>query len=99
MLTAEIIPKPNKSQQAARALQKTGFRVLSISFSITIEGEPELFSEIFNVRLQKLSKDVLSLLPESVEKEFYKLEKAPTIPAEFEELIKDILFTEPPEYY
>jgi hypothetical protein len=99
MITSEIIPKANKGRQASIALQKAGFKVLSVSFSITIGGEAELFEKVFRTKLIKIVKDVLPSIPGGAEEEYYKPEKVPVIPDEFKDLVEEILFPEPPEYY
>lgn len=99
MLTAEVIPAAKKSTEAAMALQRVGFRVLSIGESITITGEKKLFEQFFGIKLLKLSKDILPGLPKPTETEFYKPETPPIIPKEFASLIRDVVFPEPPEYF
>ncbi len=99
MITAEVIPVPNKRAQAATALQRAGFRVLAVGESITISAETNLFESFFGIRLIKQRKQVVRGLPESAGKEFFRPEKLPIIPREFASLIKDVVFPEPPEYF
>ncbi|MHA2233562.1 MAG: hypothetical protein ACXAB4_13855 [Candidatus Hodarchaeales archaeon] len=99
MISAEVIPIAKKSTEAAIALQRLGFRVLSIGESITISGEQKLFEQVFKVNLIKQARDALPNLPKSAETAFHMPETPPIIPDEFKSLIRDILFPEPPEYY
>lgn len=99
MITAEVIPIANKSTETVTALQKAGFRVLSIGESITIEGEQRFFEQFFKIKLLKLSKDTLPGLPKPAETEFYQPETPPIIPDELKSLISDVVFPEPPEYF
>jgi len=99
MLTAEVIPIAKKSTEAAMALQRVGFKILSIGQSITITGEQRLFEQFFKTKLIKLSKNVLPGLEKPAETEFFRPETPLVIPSGFRSLIKDVVFAEPPEYF
>lgn len=94
MLTAEVVPIPEKNV-VALALQRQGFKVLSIGETITIGGELSLFEKFFAIKMERRSKD--GLLGAKIE--FYKPATSPLIPDEFKSLIKEVLFPEPPEYF
>lgn len=98
MLTAEVVPVGER-RAAALALQRQGFKVLSIGETITIGGTPELFEKFFNMKMEKRSKDVLPGIPGPTYVEFYEPITPALIPEEFKSLIKEILFPEPPEYF
>jgi len=99
VITADVIPFENKSAETAKALQQSGFRIVSIGESITVAGDLALFEGFFNIKLIKKSKDALPGLEVQAISEYYKPEDAPTIPAGFEFLIRDITFPEPPEFF
>jgi hypothetical protein len=99
MITAEVIPIAEKSAEAAKALQRVGFQVLSIGEIITIAGEQKLFEQFFRTKLLKLSKVILPGLPKPAKTEFFRPETPPFIPDEVESLIRDVVFPEPPEYF
>jgi hypothetical protein len=98
MLTAEVIPSGEKNA-VALALQRHGFRILSIGETITIGGEPEIFEKFFKVKMERHSKDVLPSIPGQAKAEFYMPRTPPVIPEEFRALIKEVLFPEPPEFF
>ena len=98
MLTAEVISIGEKNA-VALALQRHGFRVLSIGETITIGGEPETFEKFFKVKMERRTKDVLPGIPGPAKAEFYRHVTLPVIPEEFKALIKEVLFPEPPEFF
>lgn len=97
MLTADVVPVKNKNVVALK-LQEQGFDILSIGETITIKGSPEKFEDFFNMKLEKTSKSALPGLTDSMV-EYYRPVTQPLIPEEFELLIKEIFFPEPPEYF
>ncbi|NIM98883.1 hypothetical protein GTO10_03250 [Candidatus Saccharibacteria bacterium] len=99
MITAEAIPKPEKARHAAAALQKVGFRVISIGYSITIGGEPKLFERTFSTRLGKVSKDAFPSVPGAAQTEYYRPQYPPVIPERLRNLVDEIHFPEPPEFF
>jgi hypothetical protein len=98
MLTAEVISIGEKNA-VALALQRYGFRVLSIGETITIGGEPKLFENFFKMKMARLTKDVLPGIPGPAKAKFYKPVTPPVIPEEFKSLIKEVLFPEPPVFF
>lgn len=99
MITADVTPFENKRAETARAMQVSGFRIISIGESITVAGDLALFESFFNIKLLKKGKDVLPGLTEPAMAEYYEPENAPTIPEGFEFLIRDVTFPEPPEFF
>jgi hypothetical protein len=98
MLTAEVIPIGEKNA-VALALQRQGFRVLSIGETITIGGEREIFEKFFKMKMERQSKDVLSCIPGTAKAEFYRPVTPLVIPNWFKSIIKEVLFPEPPEFF
>ena len=99
MITADITPFENRSDETAKAMQLSGFRILSIGESITIAGDLALFESFFNIKLLKKGKDILPGLSEPVLTEYYQPENSPIIPAGFEFLIRDVTFPVPPDFF
>jgi len=99
VITADVIPFENKSTETAKAMQQSGFRIISIGESITVTGDLALFEGFFKINLIKKSKDTLPGLTRPAMTEYYEPEKTPTIPAEFKFLIRDVTFPEPPEFF
>lgn len=98
MLTADVTPIEDKNVVALK-LQEEGFDILSIGETITIKGSPERFETFLNMKMEKISKPVLSGISNSAKSEYYKPLTPPSIPEEFRSLIKEIFFPEPPEYF
>ncbi len=98
MITAEVIPMVEKNV-VALALQRQGFKIISIRETITIGGEREMFEKFFKMEMKRYSKDVLPGMPTPTEVEFYKPVTPPAIPDKFRALIKEVLFPEPPEFF
>jgi len=98
MLTADVIPIKDKNVVALK-LQEEGFDILSIGETITIKGSSERFEKFFNMKMEKISKSVLSGISNSAKVEYYKPLTPPSIPKEFKYLIKEVFFPEPPEYF
>jgi hypothetical protein len=99
VITADVTPFEYKSAETAKAMQVSGFRIISIGESITVAGDLALFESFFNIKLLKKEKDVLSGLTEPAMAEYYEPENTPTIPEGFEFLIRDVTFPEPPEFF
>ncbi len=99
IISAEIQPLPNQANQAAKALQSLGFRILHIGPTISVQAPRSLWESTFNVSFVPQKKTVM---PE-IEKGEVTYPKAITdnmrIPEHLQSVITDVMFVEPPELY
>lgn len=98
MIAAEIVPQPNRAQSTAKALQQLGFRVLDIGSTVSVQAPAKLWEETFQVSFSRKRKERLSISPGSTTE--YSAPEGPVeIPESFRELIADVLFVQPPEFF
>ncbi len=99
IISAEIVPLPNQSSQAAIGLQRRGFRILHIGPTISVQGSQSLWVSTFQVAFESQKKSVMA----EVERAEVTYQKALTdtvhIPAELQNLISEVMFVEPPELF
>lgn len=99
MISAEIQPLPSQAQQAAKALQNIGFRILHIGPTISVQAPRQLWESTFNVSFVPQRKTVM---PE-IERSDATYQRAVTenmrIPAQLQNVIAEVMFVEPPEFY
>lgn len=98
-VSAQAVPEPGKEMTAAKALERLGFKVLSVSEVIFLEGERSLFEEAFGIRLEALSKKVLPGISEGSVRNYWRKTGRITLPGEVEGLVQDLVFPEPPEFF
>lgn len=99
IISAEITPTPNKSQEAALALQRLGFRILHIGKTISVEAPESLWNSTFNVYFETRKKNILPGI-EGGETAYRKaITDKMVIPSHLKGLVSDIQFVEPPEFY
>ncbi len=99
MISAEIEPFPGAATKAARELQRLGYRVYSVGETISIQGPKSLWSSIFSVQFEEQSRPAFAGVLD--ETETYQVARKSTlvIPLTIKEIIKDIEFIEPPEFF
>ena len=98
MIAAEITPMPNRASEAAKALQRLGFRILHLGPTISVQGSQELWERTFHVIFKDEEKTTSE---EAGIKTTYPKAQEETvkIPVELTQLIAEIAFVEPPEYF
>lgn len=95
-VAAEVECHPGRRVDAARALQERGFRVLDVGATVSVQGPPSLWTSTFGVSFDRDSRTVTEgitgtyLRPASGEVE---------VPEELRDLIAEVLFVEPPEFF
>ena len=99
IISAEIEPIPGHANQAALALQKRGFRILHIGSTISVEGSEALWESIFNVLFETRKKTVLSDVKGGEVTYRKAITENMKIPFELQQVIKEVMFMEPPEFY
>ena len=98
MISAEIKPKPNQANKAARALQEKGFQILHISKSISVQAPQNLWEATFQISFSKKTKIISN--EASASDSFQEANKeSMKIPVELEYLVEDLHFIEPPEFF
>jgi len=99
IISAEIEPLPNQANRAALALQRLGFRILHIGPTISVQGPQSLWVSTFNVSF-KLKKETAVAEEEEGEVTYKKAWVADIrVPTELQNLIAEVMFVEPPEFY
>ncbi|WP_337867653.1 hypothetical protein [Meiothermus sp.] len=98
LIAAEVTPHSGQTQQAARALQELGFRVLHIGSTVSVQAPQTLWRETFGVRFTRQNKIVLK---ETGLSRAYPAPRPETlqIPPALESCIASIAFVEPPELF
>lgn len=98
LIAAEVTPHSGQAQQAARALQGLGFRVLHIGSTIAVQAPQTLWRETFGVRFTRQNKIVLK---ETGLSRAYPAPRPETlqIPPALKDWIADIAFVVPPEWF
>ncbi|WP_299429156.1 hypothetical protein [uncultured Meiothermus sp.] len=98
LIAAEVTPHPGQAQQAARALQGLGFRVLHSGSTLSVQAPQTLWRETFGVRFIRQKKGVLK---ETGLTRAYAAPRLETlhIPPALEDWIADIAFIVPPEWF
>ena len=99
IVAAEIKPLPNQARQAALALQRKGFQILHIGPTISVQGSQSLWESIFNVSFEPQKKTVLAELEKGEVTYPKAITKSLHIPVELKEMVEEVTFVEPPEFY
>lgn len=99
IISAEIEAAPDRAQQAAKALQGLGFRILRIDPLISMDAPKSLWEAVFGVSFEHSREPQFSEF-EGGEREIYTpVEDTLEIPADLGDLIQDIIFAVPPDLY
>lgn len=96
---AEITPTEGKARQAALKLQHLGFRVLHVGPTISVEASEDVWRRVFAVSFRSESR---SQSVDGLERtvEYRRPEQdAVGVPAHLDELIADIAFVQPPDFF
>lgn len=98
LIAAEVTPHSGQAQQAARALQGLGFRVLHIGSTISVQAPQTLWRKTFGVRFTRQNKIILK---ETRLSRAYPTPRPETlqIPPALKDWIADIAFVVPPEWF
>jgi len=97
-ISAEITALPNQASQAAKVLQRMGFRILHIGPTISVQGSQALWESTFQVSFMTKKKTISK--ETGVENTYLKARMDTMhIPSTLEELITEVSFVEPPELF
>lgn len=99
-IAAEVVPVPEQAQTAAKALQQLGFRVLRVDdATVSIQGPEELWDEVFNVSFARKRKRRFAPSADTAIQYGVPKKESVSIPASLRELITDVIFVQPPEFF
>ncbi len=98
-IAAEVTPLPGKANEAARALQRLGFRVLHVGITISIEAGEDLWGSCFHIAFAERTKRVLPDIKESTVAFRAPTTEIQEIPEPLRGLVEDVAIVEPPELY
>lgn len=98
LISAEIKPLPSQGKKAALKLQNLGFKVLHIGKTISVQAPRSLWESTFNVSFKEEKKTVMA---ETKSEETYlkAITDKLTIPEGLENVISEVMFVEPPEFF
>lgn len=98
MISAEVEPVSGKARKAASLLQDIGFTVLHVGPTISVEGPESLWESTFNVSFESAQKTTIRQIDER--KTYQKaLTDEMRLPENLQDLVKEVTFPEPPEFY
>lgn len=98
-VAAEVVPiDPQRTGQAAKALQQRGFRVLHVGGSVSVTGSRARWESVFGVSFTPSTKTVQ---PETGREATYLRAEAGSlrVPPDLADLVADVAFAEPPELH
>lgn len=100
LIGAEVVPRSEKAVEAAKALQKLGFKVLHAGgTSVSVQGPQSLWQEHFRVTFETRSKQQHPFKKGGATSYQRPVEDPVPIPSELSELISAVAFVEPPEFF
>jgi hypothetical protein len=98
LISAEIQPRPDQHHQAALALQQLGFRILHIGPTISVQASQSRWESTFNVSFEEVTTPSIAEIGSETTYSRAITEDL-EIPAELAELIEEVMFVEPPEFF
>jgi len=99
VVLAEVEPLPDEANRAALALQQLGFRIMHIGPTISVQGPKSLWESLFNVSFEPRTNTSVAEIKGS-EVDYEKaLVTDMRVPRELQDLVSEVTFMEPPEFY
>jgi hypothetical protein len=100
MIGAEVVPQAGKAVEAAKALQKLGFKVLHIgNTSVSVQGRESDWRDNFSVTFESRSKQQHSVSKADAASYRRPVQDPVPVPVGLSELIASVAFVEPPEFF
>ena len=100
LIAAEITPRGGKEQEAARALQKMGFRVHAVGATISVDAPRERWKGAFAARFAPARPEKLRTPGTATSTTTPHVSPvAFQVPAALEPLVESVVFIEPPELF
>ncbi|HEX2026401.1 MAG TPA: hypothetical protein VHF25_00205 [Nitriliruptorales bacterium] len=93
---AEVEYRSRRSRAAAQALQQQGFQVLGVGATISVRAPAPLWTSVFGVHFEEVTATVAHGVTGSY---LRPTTGGVTVPEDLSELIADVLFAEPPEFF
>lgn len=98
-IAAEVEPVAGEAQAAAQKFEQLGFDVHHVGATVSVEGSKKRWEEVFEVRFEKREKESLRGVEGIRATYYWPRSGAPAVPPVLEDLITDVHFQEPPEYF
>ncbi len=99
MISAEVEPVQGKARKAASRLQDLGFTVLHVGPTISVEGPESLWESAFNVSFEPTQKTTIRQIDETEVTYQKALTDEMRPPETLQDLVEEVTFPEPPEFY
>jgi hypothetical protein len=99
VISAEVVPAPNRATDAARALERLGLRVLHIGPTISVRGPASLWASTFNVSFERRTKPRMRGVEGGEVAYLEARTEQMQVPAELHEVVSEVMFVEPPEFF
>lgn len=87
---SELLPSAQTKKTITAYLEKKGFKINTDGPSLAVSGKKGLFEKVFSCAIKVNSKNG---------QEFFTAVTQPIIPPELQHLLKEIVFSEPVEYF
>ncbi|MCA1612871.1 MAG: hypothetical protein LC800_01710 [Acidobacteria bacterium] len=98
-VAAEIVPAAGQAHSAAKALQQLGFRVLHIGSTVSVQAPERVWKDTFNVSFTKKRQQRLAISPKSSTEYAVPVDDRVEIPSALGELVAEVIFVRPPEFF
>ncbi len=83
-------PSRETQRQAVRSLEKAGFKVTPIAYSLTVEGQPALFETYFKTKMEQQTMDG---------KTMYQFSKDMAMPKIQSKWMEAVIISRPPDFF
>lgn len=98
-VAAEVVPTAGQAHSAAKALQQLGFRILHIGSTVSIQAPERVWKDTFRVSFTKKRQPRLSISPKSSTEYAVPDNDRVEIPGSLGELVAEVVFVRPPEFF
>jgi hypothetical protein len=99
LISAEVVPAPNRVSDAARALERLGLRVLHIGPTISVRGPAAVWASTFNVSFERRTKPRMREVEGGEVSYLEARTEQMQIPPELHDVVREVMFAEPPEFF
>jgi hypothetical protein len=99
LVSAEVVPVPNRATDAARALERLGLRVLHIGPTISVRGPASIWASTFNVSFERRTKPRMREVEGGEVAYLAAQTEQMRVPAQLHDVVREVMFVEPPEFF